>query len=66
MKYPKAKVKKVVTCPDCGFVEEEVEDGGMPPDSGFSYGTDKDDVDYVVCPCGCKFLGRDFRSVFVC
>ncbi len=58
MKYKKAKYEKVMCCPECNFnkgVElEGLED--MPDRNDFIFRTDEEDVEYIECPCGFKFI----------
>jgi hypothetical protein len=55
MMVKRAKYKQVATCPDCGFFpdSDEVEDGGMPEQNGWSL---PDDDGVITCDCGCRFV----------
>ena len=52
-KYPKAKYDEVMCCPECGYCKSGE---GMPDRDDFEYKTDDEDIEYVKCPCGCKFV----------
>jgi len=58
MKYKKAEYFEVMKCPCCGFYKAG-EDDGMPDKEDFMHRTDKQGIDYIECPCGCKFVERD-------
>jgi len=54
-KYPKAKYDEVMCCPECGYCKSG-EGDGMPDRNGFEFKTDDEGIEYVKCPCGCKFV----------
>jgi hypothetical protein len=66
MKYLKAKCNEVMKCPECNWFSMEQNDGDMPDRHEFRHGTDEDDVEYVECPCGCRFVeAKDSGIVFI-
>jgi len=54
-KYPQAEYEKIMKCPECGFFKLPSEDG-MPDREDFERRVDEEGVEYVQCPCGCKFV----------
>lgn len=54
-KYPKAEYIKLLKCPECGYYEQE-ENDGMPNRDDFAYRTDDEGVEYIECPCGAEFV----------
>jgi len=56
-KYPKAEYESVMCCPECNF-NKGVDNGnsGMPDRDEFSFENDDEGIEYVECPCGCKFI----------
>jgi len=53
---PKAEYEQIMKCPECGFILLPEEDEMPDRDEFISRYDEEKDIDYIECPCGCKFV----------